>query len=47
MTNRLALVLLVTILALIVADLALNQGRGTFFMLKRTDRFIEYLAFWR
>jgi hypothetical protein len=46
MTNRIALVLAVLILALVAADLALDWG-GTLFLARRFADLVEWLAFWR
>lgn len=47
MTNRLALVLLLLILAGVATDVRLWGGTHLSALLDRYDQFIEYLAFWR
>ncbi|MBS8228844.1 glyceraldehyde-3-phosphate dehydrogenase [Vannielia litorea] len=47
MTNRLAIILFVLILALLVADGTLNDGAATLFMLKKFAKLTEWMAFWR
>jgi hypothetical protein len=46
MTNRIALILAGTILALVGADLVFGWG-GTLFLARRFDGLVEWLAFWR
>lgn len=47
MTNRLALILGVLVLAAILADLALSDGRAVLFLARRLLVLIDWLAFWR
>jgi hypothetical protein len=47
MTDRIALGLGITVLALIAADLVLNGGTALLFLLRRLFDLVEYLSFWR
>ncbi len=47
MTNQIALVLACVILTAILADVALNGGIASVFMLKKLMNLIEYVEFWR
>lgn len=47
MSNRMALILLVVVVALLGGDAVLNGGRATMFILRKFATFIEYLSFWR
>ncbi|MEO0677693.1 MAG: glyceraldehyde-3-phosphate dehydrogenase [Pseudomonadota bacterium] len=47
MTTRLALILAAMILAAIIADVALNAGAATHFLIVRLVDFMDWLAFWR
>ncbi len=47
MTNQIALVLACVILTAILADVALNAGTASIFMLKKLVNVIEYVEFWR
>jgi hypothetical protein len=47
MTNRIAFVLGLIIVALIVADINLNDGTYLIFLIKKFWDLIEYMAFWR
>ena len=47
MTNRLAIILFVIVVAALVADAALNESAATLFLLKRFADLTEYIAFWR
>ncbi|MEL6608535.1 MAG: hypothetical protein AAFO93_06460 [Pseudomonadota bacterium] len=47
MTNRLAIILAVLIVAAILADVVFNGGAAMLFLLKKFIELLEYLAFWR
>lgn len=47
MTNRIALVLACLIFAAILADVVLNHGMASLFLLKKLVGLIEYVEFWR
>jgi len=47
MTDRLAIVLGLVILAAFALDFALNHGDASMFLLRKFAAFIEYLSFWR
>lgn len=47
MTNSIALVLGITVVGGIAADLLLNSGDALVFLGKELFLLIEYLAFWR
>jgi len=47
MTNRLAIVLFLIIVAALVADAQLNDGAATLFLLKKFADLTEWMAFWR
>lgn len=47
MTDRIALILALTLIGLVVADLALNDGAELLFLMRKFFVFIEFLAFWR
>ncbi|MGR3365681.1 MAG: glyceraldehyde-3-phosphate dehydrogenase [Maritimibacter harenae] len=47
MTNRLALILFVLIVAAFAADFAVNAGRASLFLAKELFEFLHWLAFWR
>ncbi|MCB1312721.1 MAG: hypothetical protein KDK29_12975 [Sedimentitalea sp.] len=47
MTNRIALVLGLLIVAAIAVDVALYGSAHLIFLGKKLDEFIEWLAFWR
>ncbi len=47
MTNRIALVLGLLIVAAIAVDVALNGSAHMIFLAKKLDELIEWLAFWR
>ena len=47
MTNQIAVVLACLIVAAILADVVLNAGIGSIFLLKKLVNLIEYIAFWR
>ncbi len=47
MTNRLATVLALLILAFIAADALLNGAQNLVFLGKKLYEFVEWLAFWR
>jgi len=46
-TDRIALILALTVVGLVVADLALNGGEELLFLMRKFFVFIEFLAFWR
>jgi hypothetical protein len=46
LTNRLAVILGLILLALLVLDLALGSG-ATLFLLRKLAELIEWIAFWR
>lgn len=47
MTNRLALVLFVLIVAALAGDAWFNDSAATVFMLKKMSALQEWMAFWR
>ncbi len=47
MTNPIAVVLAVIILAGLAADLLFNSGGATLVLVRKFVEFIEWLAFWR
>ncbi|MGQ0566421.1 MAG: hypothetical protein ACT4OK_15315 [Gemmobacter sp.] len=47
MTNRLAVILAVLIVAAILADQVLNDARAGVFLLRKFVDMVEYLSFWR
>ncbi|MAM61195.1 glyceraldehyde-3-phosphate dehydrogenase [Maritimibacter sp. UBA3975] len=47
MTNRLALILFLIIVACIAWDLILNGGRASVFLGKEMFEFLDWIAFWR
>jgi hypothetical protein len=47
MTNRIAFVLGLIIVALITADIFFNNGDYVLFLMKKFWDLIEYMAFWR
>jgi hypothetical protein len=47
LTDRIALILAIIILALCALDLFANDGAALFFLARKLFDFVEYLAFWR
>lgn len=47
MTDRIALGLGITLLALIGLDLLFNSGSALLFLMRRFADLVEYLSFWR
>lgn len=47
MTNRLAVILFLVILALLAFDYVAYDWANTIFLLRKATAFIEWLAFWR
>lgn len=47
MTDRLAIVLAVLILAGLAVDHFANQGAATFYLAHKVTDFIDFLQFWR
>lgn len=47
MTNQIAIVLGLLIVALVGGDLFLNGGDATLFLLRKFEELLEWLAFWR
>ncbi|MFN7225367.1 MAG: hypothetical protein ACK4MS_15250 [Paracoccaceae bacterium] len=47
MTDRIALVLGLIIVAAIATDLLANAGQALLFLLTKFDAMVEWLAFWR
>ena len=47
MTNRIAIVMGLIIVALIVLDATMNESEATIFLLRKFWALIEYMAFWR
>lgn len=47
MTNRLAIILFLLVVAALLADGALNEAAATLFLLKKFADMTEWLAFWR
>ena len=47
MTDRLAIVLGLVIVAAIAADLIANSGQALMFLLKKFADMVEWMAFWR
>lgn len=47
MTNRIALILFIIIVALILADLMFHGGQTLLFLGKELFEFLDWLAFWR
>lgn len=46
-TNKLAIILGLIIVAAIAADLLVNSGSAMMFLLKKFVNMVEWLAFWR
>tara|TARA_R110002096_G_scaffold13722_20_gene48364 strand:+ start:4724 stop:4867 length:144 start_codon:yes stop_codon:yes gene_type:complete len=47
MSNRLAIILGLVILAAVALDIVLNDNQASLFLLRKFATFIEYLSFWR
>jgi hypothetical protein len=47
MTNRLALVLVIVVVALLAADGLLNGGAASLFVARKLTVLVDYIAFWR
>ncbi|MDN5789228.1 hypothetical protein [Pseudorhodobacter sp.] len=47
MTDKLAIWLVLLIVAAILGDIFLNQGAALLFLLRKFAVFVEYLQFWR
>ena len=47
MTDRIAVILALLIVAAVIADMALNGGHAMVFLLRKLEDLIEYLAVWR
>ena len=47
MTNRIALILALAVIAALIADRVLAGGEGTLFLARKLSDLIEYIAFWR
>jgi hypothetical protein len=47
MSNRTAIAVALTLMAAVVADMVLNAGDGTRFLLQKLIAAVEWLVFWR
>lgn len=47
MTNKLAVILGLIILASLALDTTLNDGNGVLFLAKKFAKLLEWVAFWR
>jgi hypothetical protein len=47
MTDRLAIILGLLIIAVVGLDIIANDGRALMFALRKFADFIEYISFWR
>ncbi len=47
MSDRTALIIAIIIVAAIITDFVFNSGDGLFFIAKKGEQFIEWVAFWR